>query len=237
MVLVGHSQGGLLVKLQAISSGDRFWRMISEGSFEEAQLEPKTRALLFDALFFEPQRCVKDVIFVATPHRGSFMAANWMGRFASRLFTAPDNLLDVPRQFTRASLDAGGGAIDAAVDGFESAFGVDDAVPRFRLERIPSSVENMDPDRPFIQTLSVIPLDEGIRAHSIIPVHGGPPPEGQNDGVVDFEAARIDGAESEFVVFRSGHSVQSHPLAIQEVRRVLLRALPQEAGRLPEASD
>ena len=42
------------------------------------------------------------------------------------------------------------------------------------------------------------------------------------DGVVDFESARIEEAQSEFVVFESGHSVQSHPEAIQEVRRILL---------------
>ena len=63
-----------------------------------------------------------------------------------------------------------------------------------------------------------------MRTHSIIPVQGGPPPEGQDDGVVKFEAARIEGAESEFVVFDSRHSTQSNPLTIQEVRRILLRA-------------
>ena len=48
-----------------------------------------------------------------------------------------------------------------------------------------------------------------------------------HDGTVAFEAARIDAPDSELVVFNSGHSAQSHPLAIQEVRRILLDALDQ----------
>jgi hypothetical protein len=80
-------------------------------------------------------------------------------------------------------------------------------------------------DSPFIQTLRSLPIDPDVRAHSIIPVLGGPPPEGQNDGTVTFEAARIDPADSEFVAFHSAHSTQSDPLTIQEVRRILLDAL------------
>ncbi len=222
MVLVGHSQGGLLVRLQAISSGNRFWENISETPFDEVALEPETRALLLDALFFEPQPFVKDVVFISTPHRGSFLAGNWLGRFASSLFTAPQNLLDVTLDFARAGID---GAVGATLNGIDSVRGDEDAILRRRLDRIPSSVDNMDSDSPFIQALSSIPVDAGVRAHSIIPVRGGPPPGGQDDGVVKFEAARIEGAESELVVFHSGHSTQSHPLTIQEVRRILLRAL------------
>ena len=29
MVVIGHSQGGLLAKLTAVDSGDRFWRNLS----------------------------------------------------------------------------------------------------------------------------------------------------------------------------------------------------------------
>ena len=48
-------QGGMLVRLQAISSGNRFCESISETPFDEVSLEPETRALLRDVLFFEPQ--------------------------------------------------------------------------------------------------------------------------------------------------------------------------------------
>ena len=45
-----------------------------------------------------------------------------------------------------------------------------------------------------------------------------------DDGVVKYESAHIDGAESELVV-RSGHSTQSNPVTIEEVRRILLAQL------------
>jgi len=53
-------------------------------------------------------------------------------------------------------------------------------------------------------------------------VLGGAPPEGQNDGVVEYESAHIDEAQSEYVVYESGHSTQANPETIQEVRRILL---------------
>ena len=49
--------------------------------------------------------------------------------------------------------------------------------------------------------------------------------EGQDDGTVSFEASRLDDPDTEFIVFNSGHSTQSNPRTIQEVRRILLDAL------------
>lgn len=59
----------------------------------------------------------------------------------------------------------------------------------------------------------------GIHAHSIIAVQGTGPIEDGDDGVVKYSSAHIEGVESELVI-RSGHSVQGHPLAVDEVRRV-----------------
>jgi len=62
---------------------------------------------------------------------------------------------------------------------------------------------------------------DGVAAHSIIAVKGHGPVEEGNDGVVEYKSAHIEGVESELVV-RSPHSVQGHPDAIREVRRILL---------------
>jgi hypothetical protein len=48
-----------------------------------------------------------------------------------------------------------------------------------------------------------------------------------DDGIVTHESAHIEGVESELVV-RFGHSVQGHPKAIEEIRRILLRHLNEE---------
>ena len=50
------------------------------------------------------------------------------------------------------------------------------------------------------------------------------PEAGENatDGVVTYQSARLDGVESELVIPFSGHSVQGHPVTVEEVRRILL---------------
>ncbi len=78
----------------------------------------------------------------------------------------------------------------------------------------------MNPRHHFIRALQDIPMTPGIHAHSIIAVQGTGPIEDGDDGVVKYSSAHIEGVESELVI-RSGHSVQGHPLAVDEVRRVL----------------
>ena len=82
----------------------------------------------------------------------------------------------------------------------------------------------MNPSHPFIETLASIPVAEGVTAHTIIPVLGEDPLSGGNDGIVAYDSAHLEGVESELVV-RFGHSVQGHPKAIEEVRRILTEHL------------
>jgi hypothetical protein len=225
MVVVGHSQGGLLTKLQAISSGTRFWDGISSTPFDEIEVRPQTRETLGKALFFEPQGFIERVVFISTPHRGSFLAGNWLGRIASSLFNAPTELVGMSLELARSGVSVAGMAVDRAGSIVGLSPNDQDADLQRKLARLPSSVDNMNPKHPFIRTLQSIPVAPHVRAHSIIPVRGSSPPEGQNDGVVEYSSAHIDEAESEYVVYRSSHSVQSHPEAIQELRRILLENL------------
>jgi hypothetical protein len=226
MVVIGHSQGGLLTKLQVISSGTRFWDNISGKSFEELEIDPDTRETLGKALFFERQEFIERVIFISTPHRGSFLAQSRLGSFASRFAHKPSDLL-------RQGIDLAYAGVDLARAGIESSRGFFDFFTKRdeaaelarRMDRMPSSVDNMKPNHRFILTLQAIPVDSHVHAHSIIPVLGGPPPHGQNDGVVEYSSAHIDEAESEFVVYHSDHSTQAHPDTIQETRRILLEHL------------
>jgi len=222
MVIVGHSQGGLLTKLQVIASGDRFWSAISDEPFDGVEMSSDTRELLQQAIFFEPLPFVERVVFISTPQRGSFLAGQWMGRFASRLFRAPTQLAGLAVDLARSGLSIPGRTVARARSLFDRFRRDSEVDLSERLVRLPSSVDNMDPSHQFIQTLQSIPIPARIHAHSIIPVVGGPPPEGQNDGVVEYESAHIDEAESEYVVYHSGHSTQSNPETIQEVRRILL---------------
>jgi hypothetical protein len=86
----------------------------------------------------------------------------------------------------------------------------------------------MNPTNRFIVGLSEIPIAKGVVANSIVGVEGGGPPAEGGDGVVKYSSAHIDGVESEKIV-NSGHSMQGHPVTIQEVKRILM----EHAAGLP----
>ena len=86
------------------------------------------------------------------------------------------------------------------------------------------SINGMSPNSPFIQTLAAIPVVPGVHVHSIIPVATNGPLSEATDGVVAYSSAHIEPVDSELVV-HSGHSTQSTPETIAEVRRILLLQL------------
>jgi hypothetical protein len=203
MVVIGHSQGGLLTKLTVVDSGTRFWENVSTAPFEALRVSDETREILRRSLFVTPLPFARRVVFVATPHRGSDVA----GFVATRLRRLVTWALTLPANLVRLS--------------GEMLTGSEDPLLRRTLQQgLPRSVDNMDPGNPFIRTLSTLPIAPGVAVHSIIAVRGDGLPEAGGDGVVSYRSAHLDGVVSERVV-RSGHSVQSHPEAIEEIRRIL----------------
>jgi pimeloyl-ACP methyl ester carboxylesterase len=200
MVVIGHSQGGLLVKLTAIHSGDRFWRNASSKPFEEVEFSDETRAILRDTMFVEPLPVVRRVVFIATPHRGSYLAGSGIvRRLAQRLITLP------------ATVAKGGVDLLSAANSVGREAG---------LQRLPTSIDNMWPGHPFITAISSLPVAPEVAAHSIIGVVDDGPVEEGGDGVVKYASAHIDGVESELVV-PYPHSMQSQPEVVAEVQRIL----------------
>ena len=198
MVVIGHSQGGLLTKMMVVDSGHRFWDNVTSVPFDQAGLDPETRDLASRAMFFKPQPFVARVIFIATPHRGSYMASNPIVKFGNKFINLPGGLAK--------SAVALGKLRETSMMGTPFT--------------MPTALDNMDASNPFIKALSATPIAPGVQVHSIIPVKGDGPVEEGNDGVVEYKSAHIDGVESELVV-RSGHSTQATPQTIEEVRRIL----------------
>jgi pimeloyl-ACP methyl ester carboxylesterase len=203
MIVIGHSQGGLLVKLTAIDSGDLFWRNVSDTPIDQVQLSDETRASLEEAMFVEPLPFVSRVVFIATPQRGSYLAGpSIVRRLAQRLITMP---VAVAR-------------IGPEMLGF-------DKIRRYsKMGQLPTSIDNMSPGHPFIVTIARIPVAPEIAAHSIIGVTGDGPVEKGGDGVVKYSSAHIDGVESELIV-PYPHSMQAKPEVVAEVERILHRHL------------
>ena len=197
MVVIGHSQGGLLTKLMTIKSGNRFWENVSSVPFEEVEMPPEPRQLLREATFFDPVPTVRRVVFISTPHRGSYQATGWVLNLVRRLVRLPGTL----------------------VSQFQDLL-VQPAFAQLNMSQLPTSVDNMSPGHPFLRALNDLSIDPAITSHSIIAVLGDGPVTGKTDGVVAYESAHIEGVASEKVI-RSGHSTQSRPDTIDEVRRIL----------------
>jgi pimeloyl-ACP methyl ester carboxylesterase len=204
MVIIGHSQGGLLAKLTATDTGDKLWRLVSQTNLDELKVDEKTRELLRNNFFFKPLPCVSRVIFIATPHRGSYRNTLFVQKLLNRFIELPSELVDASATLLKLT------------DTIQ--------LPASVRNGVPSSLNSMATDNPFLLTLADIPVAPGIKCNSIIAIKGNDQPPKGGDGVVQYTSAHVDYAESEFIV-RSGHSCQGNPLTIEEVRRILLKNL------------
>ena len=211
MVVIGHSQGGLLTKMTVIDTGMNLWPFRVPP--DQLNVSAETRDLLVSALIFKPLPFVKRVVFIATPHGGSYQALGvfgWLGSW----------LVNLPGRFVKFNVDL------MTLQARGLTLGT--------FSGVPTSIDNMSPGNLFIRNLSAIPIAPGVVAHSIIAVDSDEPLDEAGDGIVKYMSAHIDGVASEKIV-RSGHSVQGNPEAIQEVKRILIEharglSTPQKAS-------
>jgi pimeloyl-ACP methyl ester carboxylesterase len=212
MVVIGHSQGGLLTKLTATDTGDQLWQVYFDEPLEAMGLPPDVEAKIRSYAFFEALPSVERVIFISTPHRGSYLANNLVRQLSRRFMSLPGDLVSLSETLvSRRKSD----------------------IPSEVRNAVPTSLDQMSPKNELLLTLAEIPVADTVTAHSIIPVKGDGPPEEGNDGVVKYTSAHVDYVESELVV-RSGHGCQAKPQTIEEVRRILLEHLGTRASK-PQA--
>jgi hypothetical protein len=210
--VIGHSQGGLLTKLTATDTGDRILAaMLKTNNLDSLKLTAEQQARLRRYTCFEALPFVKRVVFISTPHRGSYLAGNFARSLARKFITLPSKVVSASKELA---------GLTEKLD-----------VPK-DLRGTPTSLDSMSPRNPVILALAEIPLAPGVKGHSIIAVtcqgdfHNG------KDGLVAYKSAHVDYVESEFIV-RGPHSCQGMPPTIEEVRRILhehLSTLP--AGSL-----
>jgi len=214
MVLIGHSMGGLVARLQTIPSGTAFWGAVSEKPFEAIHAPPDVRERLAGCFFFEPNPSVRRVVTLATPHRGSSFSNQTTRWLANQFIRLPTMLLQSQEALFRENKDA---------------------FPEGSLLRITTSIDALSPQSPVFPLLVNSPRPPWVAYHSIV----GIIPQGGlwgkvtgGDGVVRYESAHMDDTESELVVPADHSGVLVHPLAVLEVRRILLQHLA-EAREFP----
>jgi pimeloyl-ACP methyl ester carboxylesterase len=220
MVLVGHSMGGIVSHLLTIDSGDAFWRLVSSEPFDSLSLASNDRAELQRIFFFEQQPSVSRVIFLGTPHHGSDLSPTFPARFAERFVRFPTRFIRLANELSKANPKAW---------------------PALQKGSLPTSVEMLKPGSPALELIAYQPEPGGVHYHSIIGelpaeeryleyfIPGGTTRE-KTDGVVTYASAHLDSVDSEIVVPADHLHVHHHPLAVQEVKRILLEHLRSPGG-------
>lgn len=216
MVLVGHSMGGLVSRMQTIDSGQEFWRIVSDKPFEEVRGKPEDLEKLHRELFFHPNPAIRRVVTIGTPHRGSTYAnetTRWLGR---KLIRLPTMMVSTGQSLMRDNPN-----LFRSTDYFTTN----------------TSIDSLSPDSPVLPVMLRAPRAPWVQYHNVIgviPNHGlfqdGEP---RGDGIVEIESAHMDDCVSEIVVQAEHQSIHHTPKAILEVRRVLLEHI--EALRAPNS--
>ncbi|MHC4758396.1 MAG: lipase family protein, partial [Planctomycetota bacterium] len=203
MVIVGHSMGGLLSRTMMQDSRTIFWDSIFAEPIEEIPLDEEDKELLRQILFFESLPFAKRVVFISTPHQGSDLADKWFTKIGSGMIHLPDTVSGIGEDISRLGQD------ELAVDISKLS------------KRIPNSLDQLSPSSNYVKVTNKIPLRDGVPYHSIIGTRKIRPGPGSSDGVVPYWSSHMDITVSEVLV-PSGHSAHRHPIAIAEVKRILL---------------
>lgn len=206
MVLIGHSMGGLLAKMQVTWSESLLWDELFRMRPEQTRLTPELLDLIRRLLFFEPVPFVRTVIFIGTPHRGSNRARDIITVLGSRL------LIRKPSEAQRM---------------FREFIAANPGVLRDHHSRIESNVEILRPENPIIQTLNRLPRAPWTTWYTIYGDRGRPHSLVPTDGYVPVESARIAGVASELLLPLKHTELHHDARAVAEVRRIL--GLPASA--------
>ena len=94
-VVVGHSMGGMLTRMQVITVTRGMWEKALGQTAKSIFREHSSDSLLVRATTFQANPRINRVVFICTPHRGSEMASSGLGRFGTSLIALPLNIASV----------------------------------------------------------------------------------------------------------------------------------------------
>jgi hypothetical protein len=199
MILIGHSMGGLLSRLQISQSGDEIYHQYFKKPFDHLRLSASERAMIKDMFYFSPNPDIHEVIFVCVPHQGSELATNWIGRIGRAIARLPLTVLKTTSNILTLNADAI--ATDVSV------------TPG-------TSIDSLSPGGKFARTLKEMPMSPRVVKYSIIGNRGKDGPlDKSSDGVVPYWSSHLDGVAE--TIIPSTHSGPEHPACAVKVRELL----------------
>ena len=210
VILIGHSMGGLLSRMQVTDSERTIWNEVFGPRAQVLYSQVPNDSRVKRALIFHANPVIRRVIFVATPHRGSGLATGGIGAIATRLIRLPFYLFSEIPEAVADALRLGG----------QRSF-------------VPTSIQGLSPNSPLLHALDRLPI-QAVH-YSIIGDRGRGDTPNSSDGVVPYWSSHLASARSEKIV-PTGHDAMDNPQAIEEIRHILLLNLGKRENRLSAAS-
>ncbi len=170
MVVIGHSMGGLLSRMQVIDPEREIWNKQLGENAQETDARLKSNSLPKRMLLFSANPRIGRQIYICTPHRGSGLAdlslTSWFIKLVSLPATITGALIDLPTNL----IDHG------------------------KL----TSVGGLSPSNPLYKALDEIPIL--VPHHSIMGDRGHGDGASSSDGVVPYWSSHLKSADSEVIV-------------------------------------
>lgn len=214
IVLVGHSMGGLISKLQVTSSGWTIWSRFANKPPDAIVADERLKARLRRNFFFDPSPFVRRVIFIGTPHGGSSLASQGIGRLASSYVEpSPES-----QSRHRMLLQYNPSTFAPEMSG-----------------SFPNSVDLLQPTSPLLAVMRQLPVNPQVRMHSIVGHGYSMLGSGDADGVVPVSSARHPGVQTETFVQAWHTEIHSHPQTLQALLYILGMHYAEYSGSLQVA--
>lgn len=195
-VLVGHSMGGLVSRMQAATVTRESWNVLGKDKAAKLFAHVKKGDVVERSTIFQANPKVDRIIFICTPHRGSELALGRIGELGMRLISLPVDLT--------ANVASSVG----------SSMGVITGDPR----RMPNSVTGLSPNNPTLKVLDSLPIQADY--HTIAGDEGKGDTPNSSDGIVPYWSSHLRGAKSEKIV-PGPHGACELPETLDELRRIL----------------
>jgi len=207
LILIGHSMGGILSRMQVTNSGREIWNEQFKANADKLYAEIPDHSIVKRALIFNANPAVKRVVFVSTPHRGSDLATGGIGALGMRLIRLPFKVVS---------------AIPKSV---EAAIAPNTDPKKYQL---PTSISGLSPSNPIYKAMDKLPIE--APHNSIIGDRGRGDTPNSSDGVVPYWSSHLNSAQSEVIV-PTDHGAMKSPKAVAEIHRILLLQAGQKSSQ------
>ncbi len=195
MVLIGHSMGGLVIRMQAVRTERVLWNGVFQNDADHLYATIPSDNVAKKALIFDANPHVKRLVFICVPHRGSYLASNWIGSIGVSLIRIPRTIVSHIGEGITGSL-----------------------LKNIGLKHMPTGINGLSPRNPVLRSLDTLPI--AVPYYSIIGDRGRGDTPNSSDGVVPYWSSHLTGAQSELIV-PGPHGSYALPQTIAELKRIL----------------